>query len=155
MAPVRRRMESSLLHGPFRLHSTPHTNCEIRTTPLWRLTRRIFRPRRGQPMVQMALRLNLVRPCCCLPDWWFWVLLDSHFDQPRNVPWWDGLRSSVPPGQHQQLRNYSSSAEQIIASVVSISEAMEAAFCNAERVTFVGSITPALTKSSYSSVEAL
>lgn len=49
----------------------------------------------------------------------------------------------------------SSTTEQIIASVVSMSEAMEAAFCRAERVTLVGSITPALTRSSYSSVEAL
>ena len=42
-----------------------------------------------------------------------------------------------------------------MASVVSISPAMEAAFCRAVRVTFVGSMTPALTRSSYSLVPAL
>ena len=49
----------------------------------------------------------------------------------------------------------SSGIEQTMASVVSIREAMEAAFCRAVRVTLVGSITPAFTKSSYCSVEAL
>ena len=49
----------------------------------------------------------------------------------------------------------SSGIEQIMASVVSIREAMEAAFCRAERVTLVGSITPAFTRSSYCSVVAL
>ena len=44
---------------------------------------------------------------------------------------------------------------QIVASVVSMREAMEAAFCRAVRVTLVGSITPAFTRSSYCSVEAL
>jgi len=38
---------------------------------------------------------------------------------------------------------------QIIASVVSIRELMEAAFWSAERVTLVGSMTPAFTRSSY------
>ena len=38
---------------------------------------------------------------------------------------------------------------------MSIREAIEAAFCRAVRVTFVGSITPACTRSSYCSVEAL
>ena len=42
-----------------------------------------------------------------------------------------------------------------MASVVSISEAMDAAFCSAVRVTLVGSITPATTRSSYVSVWAL
>src|ERR1051326_5054875 len=49
----------------------------------------------------------------------------------------------------------SSTTAQIVASVVSMSEAMEAAFCRAVRVTLVGSITPASTRSSYCSVEAL
>jgi hypothetical protein len=49
----------------------------------------------------------------------------------------------------------SSTTAQMVASVVSMSEAMEAAFCKAVRVTLVGSITPASTKSSYCSVEAL
>jgi hypothetical protein len=44
---------------------------------------------------------------------------------------------------------------QIIASVVSIRDAIEAAFCSAVLVTLAGSITPAATRSSYASVEAL
>jgi hypothetical protein len=44
-------------------------------------------------------------------------------------------------------------AAQTMASVVSMREAMEAAFCRAVRVTLVGSITPAFTRSSYCSVE--
>ena len=43
----------------------------------------------------------------------------------------------------------------IMASVVSISEAIDAAFCSAVRVTLVGSMTPAATRSSYVSVAAL
>ena len=49
----------------------------------------------------------------------------------------------------------SSTTLPIVASVVSMSEAMEAAFCRAVRVTLVGSITPAVTRSSYCSVAAL
>ena len=49
----------------------------------------------------------------------------------------------------------SSGIVQIRASVVSMREAMEAAFCRAVRVTLVGSITPAFTRSSYCSVSAL
>ena len=41
------------------------------------------------------------------------------------------------------------------ASVVNISEATDAAFCKATRTTLVGSMTPAFTRSSYSSVAAL
>jgi hypothetical protein len=51
---------------------------------------------------------------------------------------------------HKRL-TYASASDnsQTIASVVSISDAMDAAFCSAVRVTFVGSITPDLTRSSY------
>ena len=49
----------------------------------------------------------------------------------------------------------SSENSQIMASVVSMREAMEAAFCRAVRVTLVGSITPASTRSSNCSVAAL
>ena len=49
----------------------------------------------------------------------------------------------------------SSTIPQTIASVVSMRDAIEAAFCSAERVTLAGSITPAFTRSSYSSVDAL
>jgi hypothetical protein len=43
----------------------------------------------------------------------------------------------------------------MIASVVRRSEAIDAAFWSAVRVTFVGSMTPAWTRSSYVSVRAL
>src|SRR6202171_6465523 len=49
----------------------------------------------------------------------------------------------------------SSTIPQTMASVVSIREAIEAAFCRAVRVTLAGSMTPALTRSSYCSVVAL
>src|SRR3954451_4830009 len=51
----------------------------------------------------------------------------------------------------QRRLTYASASDnsQIIASVVSINDAMDAAFCSAVRVTFVGSITPAFTRSSY------
>jgi hypothetical protein len=39
--------------------------------------------------------------------------------------------------------------------VVSIKDAIEDAFCSAERVTFVGSMTPDFTRSWYSEVAAL
>jgi hypothetical protein len=42
----------------------------------------------------------------------------------------------------------------ITASVVKNSAAIDAAFCNAERVTFAGSIIPALIMSTYSPVAA-
>ena len=42
-----------------------------------------------------------------------------------------------------------------MASVVSSSDAIDDAFCSAERTTFVGSMTPAFTRSSYVSVAAL
>ncbi len=44
--------------------------------------------------------------------------------------------------------SFFSGISEIIASVVSINPAIEAAFCSAVRVTFVGSITPAFTRSS-------
>ena len=43
----------------------------------------------------------------------------------------------------------------ISASVVSIRPEIEPAFCSAERVTFLGSTTPAFTRSSYSPVATL
>ena len=50
---------------------------------------------------------------------------------------------------------FPSGFSETMASVVSRSAAMLAAFCNAERVTFVGSTTPAFSMSSYWSVAAL
>ena len=54
-----------------------------------------------------------------------------------------------------QLVEAISGMRETTASVVSSSAATDAAFCRAERTTFVGSITPAATKSSYRSVSAL
>ena len=51
--------------------------------------------------------------------------------------------------------SFFSGISEIMASVVSIRPAMEAAFCSAVRVTLVGSMTPALTRSSYLPVPAL
>src|SRR5258708_32894924 len=53
------------------------------------------------------------------------------------------------------LLSGSSTISLIIASVVSMREAIEAEFWRAVRVTLVGSMTPALTRSSYSLVDAL
>lgn len=50
---------------------------------------------------------------------------------------------------------FSSGSSATTASVVSSRLAIEAAFCKAERVTLVGSMTPALPMSSYSPVAAL
>ena len=58
-------------------------------------------------------------------------------------------------GRYRSVSSGFSTISQIMASVVSMREAMEAAFCRAVRVTLVGSITPAFTRSSYCSVEAL
>ena len=49
----------------------------------------------------------------------------------------------------------SSCSSEMRASVVSIKPAIDAAFCNAQRVTFAGSIIPAATRSSKVSVAAL
>lgn len=59
------------------------------------------------------------------------------------------------PRTLQSIYSVVSTMPQIIASVVSISDAIEAAFCSAVLVTLAGSITPAVTRSSYASVEAL
>src|SRR5262249_58742907 len=53
------------------------------------------------------------------------------------------------------LAGSSSSILVTITSVVSISPAIDAAFCSADRVTLVGSTMPALNMSSYSPVLAL
>jgi hypothetical protein len=58
-----------------------------------------------------------------------------------------------PPGAGASF--FSSGISETIASVVSRSAAIEDEFCRAERTTFVGSMTPALTRSSYVSVAAL
>ena len=59
---------------------------------------------------------------------------------PPGPPW-------SPPGIGAA---FFSGISQIMASVVSIKALIEAAFCRAERVTLVGSMTPAFTRSSYS-----
>ena len=60
----------------------------------------------------------------------------------------------MPPGVCRASLSSSGSSE-AIAPVVNMRPAIEAAFCNAVRVTLAGSITPALTRSSYTSVCAL
>src|SRR5438034_765832 len=62
----------------------------------------------------------------------------------------DGRRETGP-----YLLSGSSTISLIMASVVSMRDAIEAAFWRAVRVTLVGSMTPALTRSSYSLVVAL
>lgn len=71
--------------------------------------------------------------------------LQDHLIHPRPL--------YRPP--HGFYASNSSGIELIMASVVSMREAMDAAFCRAVRVTLVGSITPAFTRSSYCSVAAL
>src|SRR5882672_4305255 len=60
-----------------------------------------------------------------------------------------------PPGIPAGALSPSSWISQMVASVVSSSAAMDAAFCKAERTTLVGSMTPASTRFSYFSVRAL
>ena len=59
----------------------------------------------------------------------------------------------MPPGMGASFLGSGFSA--MAHSVVSSREATEAAFCRAVRVTFLGSMTPALMRSSYSPVAAL
>jgi hypothetical protein len=69
----------------------------------------------------------------------------------RNITY---IMSSMPaPGIGGAFSSFGSSA--IIASVVRMSPATDAAFCSAERVTLVGSRTPNLTMSPNSPVAAL
>jgi hypothetical protein len=63
--------------------------------------------------------------------------------------------SPMPPPEGIAGPFCSSLISDIRASVVSSKAAIDAAFCNAVRVTFVGSMTPAATRSSYTSVSAL
>ena len=58
------------------------------------------------------------------------------------------LLSIFPSTVWSEPDRQSSTAPQIMASVVNIRDAMEAAFCSAVRVTLAGSITPAVTRSS-------
>ena len=62
----------------------------------------------------------------------------------------------MPPGPPPCGASFfSSGMSQTSASVVSSSEAIDDAFWSAERTTFAGSMTPALTRFSYVSVRAL
>ena len=61
----------------------------------------------------------------------------------------------IPPAPAGILGSSSFGFSATIASVVSMSEATDAAFCSAQRLTFAGSMTPALIRSSYSPVAAL
>ena len=78
-----------------------------------------------------------------------------------KAPPWDGYVTTVPirtrggrrPGAGAAA--FGSGISDTRASVVRSREAMDAAFCRAERTTLVGSMTPASTRFSYSSVRAL
>jgi hypothetical protein len=79
---------------------------------------------------------------------------------PHQVPSSSATAWLAAPQRRQSLETRFSNPclvayRQESSSVVSRSAAMLAAFCNAERVTFVGSTTPALGMSSYWSVAAL
>src|ERR1051326_182825 len=63
--------------------------------------------------------------------------------------------ASASRGRYCSVPSEFSTNSQTIASVVSMRDAIEAAFCRAVRVTLAGSITPAFTRSSYCSVVAL
>jgi hypothetical protein len=67
------------------------------------------------------------------------VLTGDYIPMPPMPP--------IPPGIAGLLLS-SSGISETMASVVSIKPAIDAAFCNAVRVTFAGSITPASTRSS-------
>ena len=61
-----------------------------------------------------------------------------------------------PPGMPPPADSFFSSGISLTsASVVSRSDAIDDAFCSAERTTLVGSMTPDATRFSYLSVEAL
>ena len=60
-----------------------------------------------------------------------------------------------PPGIGGAASFFSSGISETSASVVRRSDAIDEAFWSALRTTFAGSITPALTRSSYVSVPAL
>ena len=60
----------------------------------------------------------------------------------------------MPPGMPADASGLSSLASVIAQSVVRIMMAMEAAFCNADRVTFAGSTMPAASMSTMSPVMA-
>ena len=61
-----------------------------------------------------------------------------------------------PPGIAAAGRSFfSSGISETSASVVSSSDAIDEAFCSAVRTTLAGSMTPAVTRSSYLSVAAL
>src|SRR5262245_56881879 len=64
------------------------------------------------------------------------------------IPPMSGIPAPAPAGVF-------SGGSATIASVVRMFFAIEAAFCSAERVTMVGSMIPALTRSSYSPVSTL
>src|SRR5205085_12697662 len=62
------------------------------------------------------------------------------------------IMSPIPPGIPPAMAPCFSGASATIASVVRMFFAIEAAFCSAERVTMVGSMITAFTRSSYSPV---
>jgi len=82
----------------------------------------------------------------------FWLLRDRRF-RPSGK---DLVHASMPPPCPPPAgASFFSGISEIMASVVSSRPEIDAAFCSAVRVTLVGSMTPAFTRSSYTSVLAL
>ena len=87
-----------------------------------------------------------------------WTLAVSLFKEGAPGCWRRAQRDcyimpSIPAGMADASSSFGSSAT--AASVVSRRLATDTAFCNAQRVTFVGSITPISTRSPNSSLAAL
>ena len=118
--------------------------------------------RSAPPSKRSQLPARGVRPLCGIPD-----RPNSAPTEPRTARK-SGAPGGAPPEEFPLGEPYimppmppagmagaSSSGSAMITSVVTISEPMEAAFCNALLVTMAGSMTPACTRSSYSPVRAL
>src|SRR5687767_11227895 len=74
------------------------------------------------------------------------VLLTSDFRLLTEGQYIPPIPPGPPPWPADSF--FSSGISETMASVVSSSAAIDEAFCSAERTTLVGSITPALTRSS-------
>ena len=70
---------------------------------------------------------------------------NSHFLNSSHIP---PMPPPIPPAAAALRRLFFSGMSQMSASVVSSNEAIDEEFCSAERTTLVGSMTPALTRSS-------
>src|SRR5438105_14309815 len=107
-----------------------------------------FKVRSSKYKVSSEVRAETKRPGRIVPPrpfdfelaFDFWLLA---FDFPQYIP---PMPPPWPPGIGASF--FSSGISETSASVVSNSEAIDEEFCSAERTTFAGSMTPALTRSS-------